>query len=445
MHVWVYAAINAIAEKSAVPPLVVKNADGDVMDSPLPKKPNSMQTWKEMEQLIAIWLELTGNAYIHHDKDMDEFYPLRPSRVKICPADDGRSVMGYGYNHTPTNNNVTTARLLRPGESNQNAWMHDDPEILEWTDKEFIARYLTRFEDYERWVTKGYIQKQGISEDEQKNWTAYEAGEVIHFKYPSPTSDFYGLPPIYPLLLGLRTELHARHWNKNFFENGAIPPGILILPKIIPKEEFENIKNNFTKQFGGTKNRGKPVILQGGEMGAEYKAFPGQHTDLEFLQGLDKGRDETLGVLQVPPEILGINMGGSHSSGSSPGRKEIHGRFWTDTIMPKQEMKAEKWTQHYEDMLPDGHEMAYDYDKVEDLKPDWETKAKTSPLVTKGIMSIEEYREKVLNLPPQPEGTLMIPSNVQLIRVNGDIPIDVAPEPDALPTPDPNTMKEVAP
>ena len=157
VHIWVYAAVNAIAEKSAVPPLVLQNKDGETMETPLPPRPNALQTWNELEQLIAIWLELTGNAYVYHDEDTDEFYPLRPSRVRIVPDDDGRKVLGYAYNHT-IDPNVTAVRRRGANEG----WIYDDPEVMNWSNKDFWREYEKRYEDYVDYVEKGTVGVQHI-------------------------------------------------------------------------------------------------------------------------------------------------------------------------------------------------------------------------------------------------------------------------------------------
>ena len=433
VHIWIYAAINAIAEKSAVPKLVIKNADGEMMDTPLPMKPNMMQTWDELEQLISIYLELTGNAYVYHDKENDQYLPLRPSRVRIVPDKEQNGILGYGYRQTNSNENINYVRARREGKA---AWMHDDPETLKWDKKTFTKRW----DAYRNYVEKGQMELQGIPDHELKDWVPFDVEEVLHFKYPSPTNDYYGLPPIYPLLTNLNTELYARQWNKRFFENGAIPPGVLIIPKILPDKSFEQIKDKFIKQYGGVGNRGKPLVLQGGEIGADYKAFPGQHRDLEFLNGLNHSRDEILGVLGVPPEILGMNMGGSHSSGLSPGLKEKRSIFWQDTIMPKQKMKASRWTQHFADMLPDGYAYGYDYDEIDDLKPDYGERAKASINAIRGGMTIPESREKVLGLPAEWEGVLLVPANLVPItyqQYTAGMPTPVeTPEPEMLEPPE---------
>ena len=302
---------------------------------------------------------------------------------------------------------------------------------MNWSNREFKKQYEKRYEDYVDYVEKGTVGIQSIPDHEKDNWTPYEADEVLHFKYISPTNDYYGIAPIYPLLTNLQTELYARAWNKNFFENGAIPPGVLIIPKILPKDEFDSVKKNFIKQYGGTKNRGKPLVLQGGEVGADYKAFPGQHRDLEFLSGLDKSRDETLAVIGVPHEVLpGASIMVGHTSANSPGIKEKKKIFLQDTIMPKLEMRAARWTAHFESELPEGYQIGHDYSGIEDLKPDWEERAKAAALAIKNGMTIQEVRREIYDLPEEWEGVLLLPANVKAIQLSA------SPEQPALVVPD---------
>ena len=431
VHVWVYAAVNVIAEKSAVPKLVAKDADGEIQDMDLlPPKPNMIHTWDDVNQLLSVWLELTGNAYLYHDKETNMFLPLRPSRVRIVPDEENNTILGYGYRRTHATDNLTYVRQRRAGKA---AWMHDDPETLKWNRKTFKKR----FDAYREYVEKGTVELQDIPDREKDDWVAFEASEVLHFRYPSPTSDYYGHPPIYPLLSNLQTELYARQWNLKFFENGAIPPGVLIIPKVLPAEKFKEIMDKFNKQYTGTGNRGKPLVLQGGEIGADYKAFPGQHRDLEFLSGLDHSRDEILAVLNVPHVMVNASMSGSHSSSLSPGIREYRKIFWQDTMMPKQKMKASRWTQHFSemDMLPEGWTLDYDYSEIPDLRPDYAELAKAAALALKAGRTVREVRREIWGVSEEWEGDLYLPGNVMVLP-GTQMPENPHETPQVLPMPE---------
>ena len=407
-HLWVYAAVNVLAEKSSVPELMLVDADGEEYESPLPSVPNPEHTWDEIEQLIAIFLELTGNAYLYHDKEEDTYWPLRPSRVRIVAEKAGRGVAGYAYNNADKGPNGQSQPKFT-----KSAWMYDDPEMLFYTKGEFQKR----LDEYHGWITKGQIGQQLIKKED--DWIPFEKDEVLHFRYVSPNHDFYGLAPLCSLMTNLQTDLFARAWNLNFFENGAIPPGVLIIPRVFPEKEFNKIKQQFDKQFLGTKNRGKPLVVQGGAEGATYTSFPGQHRDLEFLEGLARNQEETLIVFGVPLEMLGASRITTQTSARSPGIQEKKRIFWQDTMMPKQKMKAAVWTKHFQKELPKGFAFGYDYSLIEALKPDRSEQARAATAAIKSGMTIEEVRTEIWGLPAEWEGVILVPANMVAIR-HGD-------------------------
>ena len=388
-HVWVYVAVNIIAEKSSVPDLVLQDAEDKRIENVniLPLRPNSIQTWNECEQLISVWLELTGNAYIYHDMEDDTYWPLRPSRMKVVVGDDNRSIKGYAYNRHH-NSSTTSDSQIDPIKN----WMYDDPEVLEVTPKEWNARLRANDER----VHKGMMPIQMMERKEE--WVPLESYEVLHFRYASPTSDVYGMSPLHPLFANLESDLYARQWNKSFFENGAMPPGVLVIPTTFKEKEFESVRKKFYDQFGGPKNRGKPFVLQGGGEGANYVPFPSQHRDLEFLELLNWSRDEVLAVFGVPHVMANAQLTGSHSSALSPGIRELRKIFWQDTMFPKMQMRAEVWNNHFGYDMKGSPKLGYDYSMIQDLRPDYFELSKAAAIGLKAGMTLQEVRTEILGL-----------------------------------------------
>ena len=424
-HIWLYIAIRTIAEKSALPPLVLKR-DDEIVESPLPPQPNDYMTWTEVNELISIWTELCGNAYLYHDTESNEFHPLRPSRMKIAPADDGRSIVGYAYykGTAPTSNRVElySTPSLYAGASgadpnSKKAWMYDNPELEGISEKAFKKKLVKLHE----WMQKGVMSEIPVTNTD--NWIPFEVGEVLHFKYVSPTSAFYGLSPLTPLLISLATDLFARQWNKKFFENGAVPPGLLVVPGSVNSKDFARIKTDFREEFGGVGNRGKPMVIKGGQEGAQYTPFPAQHQDLEFINGLNMTRDEILALYAVPHEMVGTSMVMTQTSSRSPGIREKRKIFWQDTIQPKHRKKENVWNQHYDlDPEVNGIGFGHDYTDIPDLAPDYLEMGKAATLGLRNAMTVEEVRENIYKLPPKPNGTLWLPSNVEIVEMTDDMP-----------------------
>ena len=427
-HIWLYIAIRCIAEKSAMAKLVLRQ-DEEIVESPLPSRPNNCNTWTDVNELLTTWMELSGNAYLYHDTETNEFFPLRPSRMKIVVADDGRSVLGYAYykGGAPTSNRVelySTPSLytgaldavLNANPNQRKSWMYDNPELENISKKEFQQK-LTKMRE---WMYKGVLPNTSIKNPQ--NWMPLDVGEVLHFKYVSPTSGVYGLSPLTPLLISLTTDLFARQWNKKFFENGAIPPGLLVVPGAVNSKDFKEIKKMFHEEYGGAGNRGKPMVIKGGVDGAQYTAFPTQHQDLEFSNLLNTTRDEILALYNVPHEMVGASMVMTQTSARSPGIREKRQIFWQDTIQPKHKKQADVWNNHYElDPEVDNVGFGHDYTNIKDLAPDYYELGKAAQYAMRFGMTLEETRENVWNLPPKPEGTLWVPSNVQVLNETSEI------------------------
>lgn len=419
-HVWLFVAIRAIMETSSTAPLVFRNADKEKIESPLPMFPNQMNTWKQIEEMLTVHLELCGNAYLYHDRANNEFCVLRPSRMKVVPAEDGRSVMGYMYYRAgvpEASNRVGPGIYTAPTALNVNqagerkSWMYDNPELENMSEEKFKSA-LTKIKDY---VEKGITTPARMKG--QKNWIPFDAEEILHFKEVNPTNDFYGLSPLTPLLLSLETDLYARNWNRKFFENGAVPPGVLILPTEMSREDFLKRKREFHKEYGGPENYGKIMVLQGGEEGgAKYTPFPAQHKDFEFIEGLNVTRDEILSIYRVPHVIVAAQLTASHSSSISPGIKEMVRMFWQDTIKPKHTDKASIWNRHFGYDAKTGEHFAYDYEDIEALAPDYYQLGRAAYECLRAGMSVKEVRVKIYGLPPESDGDLYIPSNLRRVE-----------------------------
>ena len=414
-HIWLYVAIKTIAEKGSQAPLVLKNSEGEMMDAPLPDVPNPCLSWTECRELLSVWLELTGNAYLYHDKEMDEFWPLRPSRVKIVAADDGCTVQGYTYYkggayRLDEINILGSAAFSATGSPFKASWMYDNPELDTVSKKEF-KRALENIRTYER---KGTMSTMGMKD--RRNWVALDAEEVLHFKYVSPTHSFYGLSPLTPLLVSLETDLYTRQWNQKFFENGAIPPGLLIVPSQMSAADFMERKRAFHREYAGAENRGKPIVIQGGPEGAQYQAFPSQHREFEFIEGLKIHRDEVLAIYNVPHVMVNAQLSASHAGSLSPGMDTLKRLFWRDTIMPKHRRTQAVWDKHFDFGGESEWRFAHDYSDIEDLAPNYVELSKAAAVAIRSGMTIQEVRSLIYQLPEDWDGDLLLPKGVSTLE-----------------------------
>jgi len=92
VSIWVYAAINVTAEKSATIPWHIVNTDQEVMDDHpfTTETPNPLQSWNMVRQLIQMHLDLTGCGYLLVDDSntVTYYWVLQPNQVRVVVGMD---------------------------------------------------------------------------------------------------------------------------------------------------------------------------------------------------------------------------------------------------------------------------------------------------------------------------------------------------------------------
>ena len=399
--VWIYAAINVIAEKSASIPWKIVDRNKQEIPSPLPTRPNPMMSWNHIRQCTQISLDTTGNGFVFWDNETNQFWPLRTSKVRIVPASDGRSILGYAYKKDSG---------FRPAQTIQGRY---------WTIRQDETMYLSRKEfDEHIYKTRAWLMTGAVSEKApitgKEEWLPIEPANMIHVQYAHSYNDWYGMSPLQPLLISFITEMHARKWNQLFFENGALPPGVLVFPETLQPTQYAKIVEQFKEKHQGIKNAWMPFIAQGG---ATFTPFSNQHKDLDFLNLLRWTRDETLAVLNVPPAMV-MAFAGTDGSTRSLGIREQRQIFWKDTIIPKETNKTEQFTVDLQSLIGEGNAIIIDISNIEELQPDWKELAEAGNKLIVSGMSVQEVREKVYGLTDLPKDPIYLPM--------GLAPIDLA-------------------
>jgi len=390
--VWVYAACNAIAEKLAsVQPQLV-DGDNEVQDADeilrRIQKPNPHLTQYGLFELTQLWRDLAGIAYWHVPKDEPGIFPLRPTRMAIVPGNGG--VAGYAYKKKGFDRRITKSG--------------------------FKSEMITRDDfEYTMAVHKGEEPVRTIKGINKNEWIPFDADEVIDFKYAHPYNDFYGMSPLQPLILSLETELYARSWNKRFFENGAVPLGIMIVPETIDPDEFKTLQEEWDKKHGGVKKSNKIGWLN---HEIEFKEIELGPKDVEFLNLIRMTREDTLAVLNVPPVMVGIYEFANTTSRSA-GVKEQRQIFWQDCIIPKLRGIYDSLNLHF---YPEGDiKLAPGLTDIDALQPEWTEVAKGAKDAMFGGLAVEEVREIFWKKTGPPPGEIYLPST---ITPTGDIEED---------------------
>ena len=156
-----------------------------------------------------------------------------------------------------------------------------------------------------------------------------DAGEVLHFRYPHPMNDFYGLARGEVLERVLQTEDGRIDYGKAFFEHGTMLGGLLVpsegMTDTMDMDTVTALYDEYVEQHTGVKNMGK-VMLAGG---LQYKETGHTPKDAEYLGLASRDDTEIASVTGVPAATFDAKLTNRASLDT------IKAQFWSDTMTGK--------------------------------------------------------------------------------------------------------------
>lgn len=262
----VYACIMERATTAPQAVLRVYDADGEeVPDHPLRAvvaRPNPLMSEFELFELTIIHLDLAGNAFWEKVRD-------RTGRVvELWP--------------------------LRP----------DRVEII----------------PSPRRGVGGYVYRLGA-----ETYT-YPAEDIVHFKYPAPLNDFWGMPPLRAALRQIATDNEGTDLTKLLLQNRAIPGVVITTQQALDEATTRRLTARWRERFGGNR-RGDPAFLQAG---MDIKTVGLNMQDLAFPDLRNVAESRICGVFGVPPILISAKVGLDRSTFAN--YEEARRSFWEETI-----------------------------------------------------------------------------------------------------------------
>lgn len=343
----VYAAINYKARAAKQVPLRAYGGTRDLpellpADAPLTRlldRPNTWLSWPELQETLAVYLNLFGNSYAaltNRDENNvpQRIYPLRPDRVQ---------------------------HLYHNGE---------------------LRGYV--------YIPQGATWQEGIT---------LLAGDVMHVKLPNPGDEYggmgKGLSPVAPMAHSGDVDNAATQFLKLFFDQGAMPPGILKTELVLDDNAVAEIQERWMSIYGNWRNWQEPAVL---DRDLDYQRI-GLTFDELGMQELDARNENRMAtVFGVPLVLIESRPGITQSTYSNWTEARL--AFWQDTLIPELSAFEVEWAYYLHGVR--GEFVAYDYSEVpalatvrearaEQMRAGWEAGA-----VTRG-----EYRA-ALGLPADP-------------------------------------------
>lgn len=383
----VYSCLRLLCQSVAEPPLVASTEDGTGELTPLPKthplavllrRPNELMTEFEMLELIELHCGLAGGSWWWKQRtnggQVSALWPLRPDRIQ--PA------------YQPSMNAPEGERVLR-------GWAYTPPGGG-------TPIVLPR-------------------------------SEVLAFGTPDPAGETGGIVETLGWVQVLATEIAADNEATSFV--GALlanyaQPSMLIKTKtpIRDREIAKRLKAQFMSELGGS-HRGEPALL---DADTEIEKLSFDLKQLEFPDLRAQSESRVSAAAGVPAILVGLKVGLDKATYSN---FESAREFFTETTL------SARWRRYGDQFTNDlaaefgpGIVCRFDTSQVKALAGQRQRHAEPiKAAFAEGVVLVDEYREKVLGLPPLPAGqgqVLYLPSNVSVKKPEELLQ---KPEPPALP------------
>ena len=370
----VYRCVNEISKGAASVGFMVKSGD-DILDNhpliSLLSRPNPLQSGSEFFNSLYGYLLLSGNSYMLGISGISgaprEIHLLRPDRINI------KGVVGGVF-----------------------------PNKYEYS-------------------INGTIQST-YDVDQSSGYSELKQTKLWH-----PLDDFYGCSPLTAAAMEVDQHNSATRHNINLLENGARPSGAVVFKPQddqgykmqLSESQRQQLLTDLNQRFAGSKNAGRPMLLEGDfdwkEMGLSPK-------DMDFLNLKHLAATDIALCFGVPSQLVGVPDSQTYSNVA-----EARLALYEETIIPylrKVESDINEWLvpQYDQDI-----KFEYDVDAIPALSERRRIiYQNVIGAVEKGIMSRNEAREMVGLSPVDGADDLLVPAN--LFALN-DEPVNPAKDP----------------
>lgn len=376
----VYACIRTLAESIGEAPLIAYEVDAEHNRHPLPfdhplrrlvRAPNEQMTEYEMVEMIETHLGIAGRScWIKRRNLANEviaLYPLRPDRVGPIYAKD------------------------KTGETGED----DSPVLWGWA----------------------YAQP-GAGEIVE-----LPRSEVMTFLLPDPAGEtggiVEGLGPLQVLAREVEADNEATSFVYAMLKNNATPSGILKVKSPIPNDAaFREIKRRWMAQFGGAR-RGETAVL---DADSDYMSVGFSLQQLEFPNLRHVSEARIAAAFRVPAILLGLKVG--LDAGIRATIQDQRKYFTETTLKSRWRRLSDTFTNQLATEFGVNIILRYDTSQVPALAD--QSRFEVQPIkeaFQAGGATIDEYRVKVLGLPPLggDQGSfLLVPLGVQAVLVGPD-------------------------
>lgn len=245
---WVFIASKLVADAVSSVPLVVYDKESKIVPThPVHKlldHPHPDMSRADLMRLIAIWLQLSGEAYFKKATGVrgivKELWPISPDRIDPVVSEESTNLIS-GYN----------VRLKK-----------NQPKVQS---------------------------------------TDYTLDSVIRVCIADPANPVRGISPLMAAAKAVDVDNLMQEWNNALLKNGAKPSFAIGLEDVQTDAQRATVAKSIAKFFGGSKKAGTPLVLAAKTV---FHKLGFSQTDMDYSQGLKNNRDIILASFGVPIQLV---------------------------------------------------------------------------------------------------------------------------------------------
>ena len=362
-----FRCVKLVAEAAARITFKVTEKDKELTEHPflkVLKKPNPFQSRFEFLVALYSYVLLAGQSYVEPillDGNLREMFSLRPDRMSITPGPRGYPV---GYTYTVGSQKIT-------------------------------------------WKITGALDSQL---------------PILHIKEFHPTDDHYGLSPVEPAAMSIDVHNQSNIFSKALLDNQARPSGALVYSggengESLTDDQYVRLKKELADKYTGSKNAGRPLLLEGG---LDWKEMALAPADLQHTENKQQSARDIALAFGVPPQLLGIPGDNTYTNYSQAVRA-----LYRQAVIPLVQHVSEDLSIFFQPTYGEDFMLVPDLDSLEALAE--ERKELWDRINGSKVMTVDEKR-KAKGLEPYKPGTGV---GAKIYGPLNEVPLDdVRPEED---------------
>lgn len=240
--------------------------------------------------------------------------------------------------------------------------------------------------------------------------------EMVHLHSILGVDGIMGVSPLQSAALSIRAQTSARQWNTALLDNSSCPSLALSTDEELTDEQFSRLSASLERQYTGTRNAGKTMVLDKGLHAEGLGAFNAK--DMDYTQGIVLTAREIAIALDVPPELIGDSTNKTYNSMSESIRQ------FANTVCSLADRMYNALSRAIAGNYADVESITYDRQQVDGLSD----KPGMADITAADWLTVNEKRD-LLSYPPVDGGNVILTAmgQVPLKEVASDIE-DLVPD-----------------